>query len=110
MEKIIQHMITKLRTDKKLKIVLPTEDMDGLENNVSEHFGKCNTYTFVDENENVTTIINNIREHMVCIEMFPEIIKKHGADILLCRRIDQLALEIYRKFGIDVFVYQTETA
>jgi len=44
MEKIIQQMITKLRTDKKLKIVITTEDMNGLESKVSDHFGKCNTY------------------------------------------------------------------
>jgi predicted Fe-Mo cluster-binding NifX family protein len=64
MREMIQHIITKLRGDKKMKIVIPTEDMNGLKSNVSEHFGKCNTYTFVDENGNVTEIINNTSEHM----------------------------------------------
>jgi hypothetical protein len=62
-KEIIQHIITKLLGAKKMKIVIPTEDMNGLESNVSEHFGKCNTYTFVDENGNATMIINNAREH-----------------------------------------------
>jgi len=66
--------------------------------------------TFVDEDGNVTMIINNIREHMVCIGLFPKIIKKQGADILLCRGIDQRALERCREFRIDVFVCQVETA
>jgi predicted Fe-Mo cluster-binding NifX family protein len=110
MKEIIQRMITKLRGDQKMKIVIPTEDMNGLESKVSEHFGKCNTYTFVDENGNVTTIIHNTSEHMGGVGLPPEIMKKNGADILLCRGLGPRALEMCSEFGINVYVGQAETA
>jgi predicted Fe-Mo cluster-binding NifX family protein len=93
-----------------MKIVIPTEGMNGLESKVSEHFGKCNTYTFVDENGNVTEIIKNTSEHMGGVGLPPEIMKKNGADILLCRGLGPRALEMCKKFGIDVYVCQVETA
>jgi len=110
MKEIIQRMITKLRGDEKMKIVIPTEDMNGLESKVSEHFGKCNTYTFVDENGNVTLIIHNTSEHMGGVGLPPEIMKKNEADILLCRGLGPRALEMCRELGIDVYVGQVETA
>jgi hypothetical protein len=36
--------------------------------------------------------------------------KKHGADILLCRGLDPRTLEMCRKFEIDAYVFQVETA
>jgi len=110
MKEIIQRMVTKLRGDEKIKIVIPTEDMNGLESNVSEHFGKCNAYTFVDKDGNVTMIINNAREHMGGVGLSPEIMKKNGADILLCRGLCPRALEMCKEFGIEVYVCQVETA
>jgi predicted Fe-Mo cluster-binding NifX family protein len=110
MKEIIQRMVTKLRGNEKIKIVIPTEDMNGLESKVSEHFGKCNTYTFVDESGNVTMILNNISEHMGGMVLSPELMKKNGADILLCRGLGPRASEMCREFEIDVYVCQVETA
>jgi len=40
----------------------------------------------------------------------PELMKKHGADILLCRGLGPRALEMCKEFGIDVYVCQVKTA
>jgi predicted Fe-Mo cluster-binding NifX family protein len=92
-----------------MKIVIPTEDKNGLEGKVSEHFGRCHTYTFVDENGTVLEIIPNTSEHMGGVGVPPEIMKQHGADILLCRGLGPRALSLCKQLGIDVYVCQKQT-
>ena len=92
-----------------MKIVIPTEGKKGLEDNIAEHFGRCNTYTFLDEKGKVIEIIGNISEHMGGIELPPELMKQHGADVLLCRGLGPRALNLCEQLKIDVYVYQAET-
>jgi predicted Fe-Mo cluster-binding NifX family protein len=92
-----------------MKIVIPTEGKKGLEDNIAEHFGRCNTYTFIDEKGKIIEIIGNTSEHMGGIELPPELMKKHGADILLCKGLGPRALNLCEQLKIDVYVYQTET-
>jgi len=58
----------------------------------------------------VVEIINNTSEHIDGVGLPPELMKKHGADILLCKGLDSRAINLCRKLGIDVYVYQAETA
>ncbi|MFH1237438.1 MAG: NifB/NifX family molybdenum-iron cluster-binding protein [Candidatus Aenigmatarchaeota archaeon] len=92
-----------------MKIVIPTDDERGLGSSVAEHFGRCNTYTFLDENGRVVEIIGNTSEHMGGTGLPPELMKKHGANVLLCRGLGPRALDLCRQFGIDVYVCQAET-
>lgn len=39
----------------------------------------------------------------------PEIIKKHGAQILLCRGLGPRALNLCRELGIEVYVAEIES-
>jgi predicted Fe-Mo cluster-binding NifX family protein len=87
-----------------MKIVIPTENGKGLKDKVAEHFGRCPTYTFLDEKGNLIEIIKNESEHMGGIGLPPELMKKHGADILLCRGLGPRALDLCRELGIDVYV------
>ncbi len=91
-----------------MRIVIPTDDKKGLDDTVAEHFGRCNTYTFLDEHGNVVEIIRNTSEHMGGHGMPPEIMKRHKADILLCRGIGPRALAMCKQIGIDVYVCQAE--
>lgn len=90
-------------------IVVPTDGRKGLNDNVAEHFGRCNTYTFLDENGKVIKIIENTSEHMGGAGLPPELMKKHGANILLCKGLGLRALELCTQLGIDVYVCQAKT-
>lgn len=92
-----------------MKIVIPTDNKKGLDDTVAEHFGRCQTYTFLNENCKIIEIINNTSEHMGGIGLPPEVMKKHGADVLLCRGLGPRAIMLCKQFGIDVYVCQAET-
>ena len=90
-------------------MVIPTNNRKGLEDKVAEHFGRCQTYTFLNEKGEVVEIIDNISEHMGGKGLPPELMKKHGADILLCKDLGPRALDICNQLGINVYVNQAET-
>jgi len=92
-----------------MKIVVPTNSKKGLNDKVAEHFGRCQTYTFIDEKGAVIEIIDNTTEHMGGKGLPPELMKKHGADILLCKELGPRALNLCEQLGIDVYVGQAET-
>ena len=76
---------------------------------MAEHFGKCNTYTFLDDKGQVVEIIDNTSEHMGGIGLPPELMKKHGADVLLCLELGPRALDLCGQFGIDAYICQART-
>ena len=92
-----------------MKIVIPTANKKGLEDRVAEHFGRCLTYTFLNEKGEVLEVIDNTSEHMGGKGLPPELMKKHGADILLCKELGPRALNLCEQLGIDVYVGQAET-
>ena len=92
-----------------MKIVIPTNNKKGLDDTIAEHFGRCPTYTFLNEKDEVVEIIDNTSEHMGGIGLPPELMKKHGADILLCKELGPRALNLCEQLGIDVYVGQAET-
>jgi len=91
------------------KIVIPTDGSKGIDERVAEHFGRCPTYTFMNEKGRVVEIIKNTSEHMGGSGLPPELMKKHEADVLLCRGLGPRALNLCRQFGINVYVCQVET-
>jgi len=92
-----------------VKIVIPTNDKKGLDSKIAEHFGRCQTYTFIDEKGQVIEIIDNTSEHMGGKGLPPELMRKHGANILLCRELGPRALNLCEQLRIDVYVGQAET-
>lgn len=91
-----------------MKIVIPTNNKIGLNDKIAEHFGRCLTYTFLNEKGEVLEIIENTSEHNGGQGLPPELMKKHGADILLCKGLGSRALNLCKDFEIDVYVYQAE--
>ncbi len=92
-----------------MKIIIPTNDKRGLDSIAAEHFGRCNTYTLLDEKGNVIDMIDNTSRHMGGAGLPPELMKEHGADILLCRGLGPRALDLCRQLGIEVYVCQAGT-
>jgi len=92
-----------------MKVVIPTESKKGLDDSVALHFGRCDTYTLLDENGNLLEVIDNTSEHMGGTGLPPELMKKHGADVLLCRGLGPRAIQLCNEFEIDVYVTDAET-
>jgi len=92
-----------------MKIVIPTNGKKGLEDTVAEHFGRCLTYTFLNEKGEIVEIIDNVSEHGGGQGLPPELMKRHGADVLLCRELGPRALNLCKELGIEVYVYPAET-
>jgi len=92
-----------------MKIVIPTNNKKGLNDKIADHFGRCLTYTFIDEKGNLLEVIGNTSEHMGGVGLPPELMKKHGADILLCKDLGPRALNLCRELGIEVYVCQAKT-
>lgn len=92
-----------------MKIVIPTNSKGGLDDRIADHFGRCSTYTFLNERGEVTEIIENTSEHMGGVGLPPELMKKHGADILLCGDIGPRAINLCKELGIAVYVYRANT-
>jgi len=92
-----------------MKIVIPTNGKRGLDDTVAEHFGRCETYTFLGEKGNVVEIIDNTSEHMGGSGLPPELMKKYEANVLLCKGLGPRALNLCKQLGIDVYVCQAKT-
>jgi predicted Fe-Mo cluster-binding NifX family protein len=92
-----------------MKIVIPTNHKKGLNDTIAEHFGRCSTYTFLDGKGEIVEIIDNISEHMGGKGLPPELMKKHGANVLLCGDIGPRAINLCKGLGIDVYVCKAET-
>ncbi len=92
-----------------MKIAIPTDGKNGIEDAVAEHFGRCQTYTFLNEKGEVLDIIDNVSEDMGGNGLPPELIKEHGADVLLCKDIGPKAVVLSKKLGIKVYIGQAKT-
>jgi predicted Fe-Mo cluster-binding NifX family protein len=92
-----------------MKIVIPTDSKKGMDDKIAQHFGRCDTYTFINEKGEVLEIIDNTSEHMGGQGLPPELMKEHNADVLLCRGLGPRALTLCEEFGIEVYVQQAET-
>ncbi len=93
---------------KHLKIAVPTDGRSGLNDKVANHFGRCRTYTFLDEKGEILEIADNTSEHMGGKGLPPELLKARGADILLCRDLGPKALNLCKKFKMEVYTAQAE--
>ena len=92
-----------------MKIVIPTNSKKGLDDKVADHFGRCLTYTFLNEKGEVIEIIENISAHGGGQGLPPELMKKYEADVLLCKDIGPKAIDLCKELGIDVYVHQSDT-
>jgi predicted Fe-Mo cluster-binding NifX family protein len=91
-----------------MKIVIPTDGQKGLNETVAQHFGRSLTYTFLNEKGEVIEIIKNTSEHMGGQGLPPELMRLHGASVLLCHDLGPKALNLCEEYGINVYTSQAE--
>ena len=92
-----------------MRIAIPTDGRKGMDDTVSQHFGRCLTYTFLDEEGELLEIIENSGEHRGGTVKPPHLLKEHEADVLLCRGLGPRAIRLFDGFGIEVYVCQAQT-
>jgi len=87
-----------------MKICIPTNGNNGLNDYVGEHFGRVQTYTIVNLETNEVKVIPNTSQHMGGQGYPPELMAKEGVNILVCRGLGRRAISMFVDFGIDVYI------
>jgi predicted Fe-Mo cluster-binding NifX family protein len=87
-----------------MKLCIPTLGRGGLEELVSEHFGRAPTFTVVDVTNNEVKVVENTGEHFGGVGNTPDLVAGAGADILLCSGLGPRAINAFEQLGIEVYV------
>jgi len=96
-----------LISQKKMRIVIPTEDDAGLNSRISDHFGRAPYFTVVeiDEQGNVIRIesIPSKTEHLGGVGKGPDKVLPLGPDAIIVRGMGFRALERFKSAGVKVY-------
>lgn len=87
-----------------MKICIPTLGKKGLEEEISEHFGRAPTFTIVDLETNLVKVVENRSEHFGGMGKPPEIIAMERVDAVLCAGLGPRAIQMFEQKGIMVYV------
>ncbi|HEX7391635.1 MAG TPA: NifB/NifX family molybdenum-iron cluster-binding protein [Thermoplasmata archaeon] len=87
-----------------MKVCVPTGGRGGMDDSVSEHFGRAPTFTVVDTETGIVHVVPNTSEHMGGVGKPPEQIAKTGAKVLLCSGLGPKAVAMFVSMDIAVFV------
>jgi len=87
-----------------MKLCIPTLGNGGLDDFVSEHFGRAPTFTVVDMESNKVKTVQNTGEHFGGVGNTPELVAGAGAEIMLCSGLGPRAISMFEQLGIEVYV------
>jgi len=93
-----------IKTEGPVRVCVPTMGNNGLDERVSEHFGRALTFTIVDLSTNDVKVVPNTSEHLGGVGKPPEIIASVGADVMLCSGLGPRAVQMFELQGVEVFV------
>jgi predicted Fe-Mo cluster-binding NifX family protein len=88
----------------EMRIAIPSISDEGLESEVSGHFGRSPYYTFVDIEEGE---IKNVESAPVPYEDhgpgdLPNFVKEHGGEVVIAYGMGHKAVDFFQQFGIEV--------
>lgn len=89
---------------RKVRLCIPTMGYKGLDEQVSQHFGRAPTFTIVDLATNDVKVLPNRSLHMGGSGYPPEIMAKAGVEVMLCSGLGPRAIHMFEGFGIEVYV------
>jgi predicted Fe-Mo cluster-binding NifX family protein len=87
-----------------MKLCIPTMGSGGLEDFVSEHFGRAPTFTVVDLISNEVRVVPNTGEHFGGAGDTPALVTGTGARVVLCSGLGPRAIDAFQQRGIEVYV------
>jgi len=76
----------------------------GLDEDVGEHFGRVPTYTIIDLETQDVKVISNSSNHMGGKEYPPELLKREGVQVMVCRGLGRRAISLFEEMGIEVYI------
>ncbi len=89
---------------KKMKIAIPCGNNNGLESEVSTHFGRSPYYAFVDVDDNriknVEVIPVPLAEHE--LGDLPNFVKENNGTVVIAYGMGRRAVDFFKQLGIDV--------
>jgi predicted Fe-Mo cluster-binding NifX family protein len=86
-----------------MKVCIPTEGTNGLDELVSHHFGRASAYALVDSETLDCVFIENKSEHFGGVGKPPEIIAASGAEIVLVSGMGPRAMQMLAEKGLKVY-------
>ena len=90
----------------KKRIAVAAEDNQGMEANVSAHFGRCPYYTMVEVEENKMILSYKVENPFYGAHgdagQVPTFIRDQGAGVIISGGMGQRAVGFFNQFGIEV--------
>ncbi len=87
-----------------VKVGIPTLGERGLEEVISEHFGRAPTFTIVDLATQEVKVLTNTGEHFGGLKLAPQLLADEGVEVVLCANLGPRAISMFEQFGIEVYV------
>ncbi len=87
-----------------MKVGVPSMGESGLDEEVSQHFGRAPTYTIIDTEEEEVDVVPNTSEHAGGSGKPPEIMEENNVEVMLCSNLGPRAIKMFENLGIEVFV------
>ena len=87
------------------KIALACEDNQGLNGQISQHFGRCPSYLIVDVEGNEvkkSEVVENPYFTNHIPGKVPQFIKEQGAHVMIAGGMGPRAIDMFTTFGIEV--------
>ena len=87
-----------------MRVCIPTQGWKGLDDQVSEHFGRAQTFTIVDLETGKVEVVPNTGKHGgVGGKPSAQILVGLGIDVLICSGIGPRAISFLEGLGIKVY-------
>jgi predicted Fe-Mo cluster-binding NifX family protein len=87
-----------------MKVCIPTMGTGGLDEEVSQHFGRAKTFTIVDIETEEVRALPNTGTHAGGALTPAEILASEGVDVMVVGGLGPKAVSFFEQSGIDVFV------
>ena len=87
------------------KIALACDDKEGLNGQVSQHFGRCPSYLIVDVEGNEVKKTENLDNPYFSNHIpgkVPQFIKEQGVQVMIAGGMGPRAIDMFSNFGIEV--------
>ena len=95
------------------RIVIPSEDQNGLSAHLAEHFGRAPYFTVVDFDEkgevSVVKAVPNVSEHVGGVGVAPDHILKLQPTAVIAYDMGARAIDIFDNAGVPVFRANADT-
>jgi predicted Fe-Mo cluster-binding NifX family protein len=96
-----------------MRIAISTEENQGLESKVAQHFGRCPFYILIDmEDDEVRTVSGIANPHFQSHApgMVPNFISEQQVNVMISGGMGGRAIQFFQQFGIEVATGAAGTA